>query len=56
MKQRLRHTIINVVVYDNANIAAYGENYMLNQPFKNTIFHTLGTGVGGGIIMNNQIV
>lgn len=45
-----------VVVSNDANIAAYGENYTLDRPFKNAIFYTLGTGVGGGIIANGQIV
>jgi len=45
-----------VVVSNDANIAAYGENYTLDRPFKNAIFYTLGTGVGGGIIANGHIV
>lgn len=47
---------IKVVVSNDANIAAYGENYSLETPFQNAIFYTLGTGVGGGIIVNGQIV
>lgn len=47
---------IKVVVSNDANIAAYGENYSLEKPLQNAVFYTLGTGVGGGIIINGQIV
>lgn len=47
---------IKVVVSNDANIAAYGENFSLKEPLKNAIFYTLGTGVGGGIIVDGQIV
>lgn len=47
---------IKVVVSNDANIAAYGENHSLETPLKNAIFYTLGTGVGGGIIINGEIV
>lgn len=45
-----------IVVSNDANIAAYGENYSLEHPHKNAILYTFGTGVGGGIILNGQIV
>jgi len=47
---------MRVVVSNDANIAAYGENHSLSHPYNNAIFYTLGTGVGGGIIVNGQIV
>jgi len=47
---------IKVVVSNDANIAAYGENYSLEVPLQNAIFYTLGTGVGGGIIIDGKIV
>ena len=47
---------VKVVVSNDANIAAYGENYSLDKPYNNAIFYTLGTGVGGGIIINGNIV
>jgi glucokinase len=47
---------IKVVVSNDANIAAYGENYSLDVPLQNAIFYTLGTGVGGGIIIDGKIV
>lgn len=54
--KRLLPQHIKVVVSNDANIAAYGENYSLETPFQNAILYTLGTGVGGGIIVNGQIV
>jgi len=55
MKQRLpKH--VHIVVSNDANIAAFGENHMLETPLRNAIFYTLGTGVGGGIIINGEIV
>ena len=47
---------IEVVVSNDANIAAYGENYSLDTPLQNAVFYTLGTGVGGGIIIDGKIV
>jgi glucokinase len=47
---------VKVVVSNDANIAAYGENYSLEIPLQNAIFYTLGTGVGGGIIIEGKIV
>ncbi|MBE0700055.1 MAG: ROK family protein, partial [Acholeplasmataceae bacterium] len=46
---------VNVVVSNDANSAAYGENMILEKPYQNAIFYTLGTGVGGGIILNGNI-
>lgn len=47
---------IHIVVSNDANIAAYGENYSLDHPHNNAILYTFGTGVGGGIILNGKIV
>ena len=47
---------ISIVVSNDANVAAYGENMSLTQPYKNAVFITLGTGVGGGIIIDGQIL
>ena len=47
---------ISVVVSNDANVAAYGENMILEKPYRNAVFITLGTGVGGGIIINGQII
>lgn len=47
---------VKVVVSNDANIAAYGENESLDIPHNNAIFYTLGTGVGGGIIVEGEII
>jgi glucokinase len=47
---------VHVVVSNDANIAAYGENASLEIPFRNAIVITLGTGVGSGIILNGEIL
>ncbi|WP_163540032.1 ROK family glucokinase [Gracilibacillus sp. YIM 98692] len=48
---------LNVYVENDANIAALGENWKgSGNQVKNMIAVTLGTGVGGGIISNGQIV
>lgn len=47
---------IKVAIANDATIAAYGENASLEQPYKNAVLITLGTGVGGGIILDGNIV
>lgn len=47
---------VKIAVSNDANIAAYGENESLDIPHHNAIFYTLGTGVGGGIIVEGEIV
>jgi glucokinase len=50
---------LNVAVFieNDANCAAYGENWLgAGRDFKDLICLTLGTGVGGGIILNNELV
>lgn len=47
---------IKVVVSNDATIAAYGENMSLEKPYMNAVFYTLGTGVGGGIIIDGKIL
>ena len=49
-------TEIKVVVSNDANVAAFGENMVLEKPYMNAIFYTLGTGVGGGIIIDGKIL
>lgn len=43
----------NVFLANDANVAALGE--AMNQKLDSAIFITLGTGVGGGIVINGQI-
>lgn len=52
-----RETSLPVVVDNDANIAAIGEMWKgAGEGAKNLICVTLGTGVGGGIIVNGEIV
>jgi glucokinase len=47
---------ITIRVSNDATIAAYGENMVLEKPYTNAVFYTLGTGVGGGIIIDGKIL
>ena len=48
---------INVKVANDANVAALGEQWMgSGKGFDSVMFFTLGTGVGGGLIIDGQIV
>ena len=46
---------IPVNIENDANAAAYGEYMMCGADVKDFIFITLGTGIGGGIIINGEI-
>lgn len=51
------HTNIPVQVENDANVAALGERWLgAVKNSDNVAFVTLGTGVGGGIIINGQII
>lgn len=51
------HTNIPVQVENDANVAALGERWLgAGKNSDNVAFVTLGTGVGGGIIINGQII
>jgi glucokinase len=54
MKKYVPESVI-VCVSNDATIAAYGENASLEKPYKNAVLITLGTGVGGGVIINGKI-
>lgn len=43
-----------VVVENDANAAAFGEYYLAKQPASGLIYLGLGTGVGGGLILNGK--
>lgn len=47
---------IHLMVGNDATVAAFGENASLEVPYNNVVFMTLGTGVGGGIIIDGKIV
>ncbi len=46
----------NVYIFNDANLAALGEASYLNKEKDSVVFITLGTGVGGGILMHGEIV
>lgn len=48
---------INVPVHlaNDANCAALGEYYMLEEQVEDMVFITLGTGVGGGLVLNGKL-
>ncbi len=47
---------INITLANDANLAAYGEYKIRGDNHKNIIVLTLGTGVGGGVIINGEII
>lgn len=48
---------IPIVIGNDGQLAAMGELFARKeQPLKNLVMITLGTGIGGGIIINNEIV
>lgn len=56
-KMRMLTEVENVLVANDANAAALGEMWQGGgQGHDNVVMITLGTGVGGGIILNGQIV
>lgn len=57
LKEKLEKELkIKVVVANDANVAALGESkFGASTKFSDSVLVTLGTGVGGGIIINNQI-
>lgn len=58
LKSRLQIALKMKVVMDNdANAAAYGEKWLgAGKGYNNVVVYTLGTGVGGGIIINGKLV
>ncbi|MFA5470774.1 MAG: ROK family protein [Acholeplasmataceae bacterium] len=55
MKKYLPGNMV-VTIANDATIAAYGENASLDKPYNNAVLITLGTGVGGGVILDGKIV
>lgn len=47
---------IEVSVANDANVAALGELYARPDSYASMVFMTLGTGVGGGVILNEKII
>ncbi len=48
------HVIVKVG--NDATLAALGENMSLENPYDSAVLFTLGTGVGGGIILDSHII
>lgn len=53
-RQKLPH--IPITVDNDANVAALGEALSREDAFPSMVFFTLGTGVGGGIVVDGKIV
>lgn len=51
-----RHFSVPVTVENDANCAAFGESFVRGTGGRNLVAITLGTGVGGGIIVDGAIV
>ncbi|MCI8514287.1 MAG: ROK family glucokinase [Lachnospiraceae bacterium] len=49
-------TGLPVFAGNDATVAALGETAALEEPVKNSVLVTLGTGVGGGIVLNGDIL
>ena len=47
---------ISIGVGNDASLAAFGEYKVIQPEHRNIVFYTLGTGVGGGLIINGEIV
>ncbi len=46
-----------VIIENDANAAAYGEKISgAGRDFRNFVMFTLGTGIGGGIVVNNELL
>lgn len=45
-----------IILINDANAAAYGEYYYHENKPQNLILYSLGTGIGGGVILNGRIV
>lgn len=49
--------VSNIIVENDANVAALGELWMgAYGNYRNAVMITIGTGVGGGVIVNGQII
>lgn len=56
LRQRLDRPGLNVIVENDANVAALGSAfYSVGQPYDSFLMVTLGTGVGGSIIYRDRI-
>lgn len=57
IRNKFQKQSLKVVVGNDADLAAYGEYKYTDNPYiKNVVFVTLGTGVGGGIIIDGKLI
>ncbi|MGL4948654.1 MAG: ROK family protein [Mycoplasma sp.] len=54
-KEVAKYTDKQVFILNDANAAALGEFWKLGGTYKNAIFYVLGTGIGGGIIIDSKL-
>ncbi len=51
-----KYTSKQIFVLNDANAAALGEVWFTNSDIDSCIFYTIGTGIGGGLIVNGKLV
>jgi glucokinase len=51
-----KHFSVPVLIQNDATVAGYGESVIRGTRGRNLVFISLGTGVGGGIVVDGQIV
>lgn len=51
-----KHFSVPILIQNDATCAAYGESVVRGERGRNLVLITLGTGVGGGIVMDGHIV
>jgi glucokinase len=51
-----KHFSVPILIQNDATVAAYGESVVRGTRGKNLVLLTLGTGVGGGIVVDGQVV
>jgi glucokinase len=51
-----KHFSVPILIQNDATVAGYGESVVRGTRGRNLVLITLGTGVGGGIVMDGQIV
>lgn len=57
LRERLAQTLCtNIVLENDANAAAYGEYFSTGRNTKHLVLLTLGTGVGGGVIIDGKVL
>jgi glucokinase len=51
-----KHFSVPILIQNDATVAAYGESVIRGTRGKNLVLLTLGTGVGGGIVVDGRVV